>query len=96
MGVTFILPHLTTGHRTWLTYSHGTVARGEVPTDRQVVKNWADPTLPGIRFAKSYFLTDMAHKMLPGGYKLTPLQGLEWSIEIHDRKQAAMFKLTFM
>lgn len=100
MSQVFILDHkldLNPGVRhNWLWYSHGSVARGEVPTDRPVVSGWQDPASPGMRMAAHYFLTDYAHKMLSGGYDLRPLVGQQWKLTIHDRGQAAAFKLVFM
>lgn len=96
----FLLPHrIDTGphpRHNWLSYSHGTVARGEVPIDRQVINGWQDPACPGLRLASNYFLTDFAHNMLSKGYNLTPMPGQLWSLDIHDHGQAAAFKLVFM
>jgi len=98
--ISFVLPHkIDTGpypRHNWLWYSHGTLARGEVPTDRPVVSGWQDPVRPSTIMAAHYFLTDHAHKMLSMGYSLKPLVGQEWELNIADRKQAAIFKLVFM
>lgn len=100
MGVTFTLSHQIDFTRPrlsgWLWYSHGTVARGEVPTDRPVVSGWQDPKSPGIRMAEHYFLTDFAHQMLPGGYQLTPLWNQQWRLDVNCSKDAAVFKLVFL
>lgn len=90
---TFILPHAIdfVTHHNWLWYSHD-----GAPTDRQVVTGWQDPKSPGMRMAKHYFLTDFAHKMLPGGYSLMPMWDQQWQLEINVPGEAAWFKLTFM
>lgn len=91
--IVFLLPHdidFVTRHN-WLWYSHGAA-----PTDRQVVSGWQDPTRPGMRMASHYFLTDHAHQMLPGGYRLIPMSDLQWYLGINDPREATLFKLTFM
>lgn len=69
---------------------------GEVPTDRQVVSGWQDPSRPNVKMASHYFLSDFAHKILNLGYDLVPVSGMRWQLHIKDRNQAAVFKLVFM
>jgi hypothetical protein len=95
MGVVFKIPHkldMSPARHNWLWYSHGS----QPPTDRQVVSGWQDPKSPGIRMAPHYFLTDMAHQMLPSGYDLVPQLNQMWELRIKDNAEAAMFKLTFL
>lgn len=92
--ISFTLDHdidFTPGAINWLSYSHD-----RAPAGRPIITGYQDPTRPAIRMATHYFLTDYADKLLPSGYKLIPIPGQKWTIEISDHSEAAMFKLVFL